>query len=277
MDLGPVRLQIASDHAHISRGQVASDQSMLLLGLDLPEGRAHMNGIAVSACDMAHLAPGAPLFARVEGPIRWAALSFRAETLRAAVGGDVPRDEDFLFHRDTGGHAALSRLMRDAAALAGEDPMRFALPGVRRALAEEALRASLAAVRGPAADDAASRAIRRRVALVRQAEEVLAAHIGHPLYSDDVEQALGVPMRTLHNAFVAVHGMSAHRYLRLRRLHLARAALRQAPGSASHVKVAALNNGFWHLGRFAQEYRDLFGESPSDTMRRGPRIQQGAQ
>jgi AraC-like DNA-binding protein len=33
------------------------------------------------------------------------------------------------------------------------------------------------------------------------------------------------------------------------------------------VKEAALDNGFWDLGRFSVEYRKLFGESPSVTLR----------
>ena len=94
----------------------------------------------------------------------------------------------------------------------------------------------------------------------------LAASIGEPLYSEDLRQALGVPMRALHNAFVAVHGLSIHRYLRL---HRARAALRAGREFNSHATIAALSRGFWHLGRFSQEYRALFGELPSGTIDQG--------
>jgi AraC family ethanolamine operon transcriptional activator len=106
------------------------------------------------------------------------------------------------------------------------------------------------------------------VQVVRLADDYMAARIGQPLYSEEVCAALGIPMRTLHDAFVAVHGMSMHRYLRIRRLNLARQALRADPGGGpTQVKAAALRFGFWHFGRFAQAYRALFGELPSETAR----------
>ncbi len=270
IDLGPIRLQVAADHAHISRGQVADGQSVLLLGIALPEGRTQVNGAAARATDIFHLGPGAPVFARVLDPIRWGALSFRREALQASIpAAALPRDGQFLLRRDGTGHAALSRFLAEAAMLAAADPTRMDVPAVRKSMAEDAMRFSLAALGHPMHRDAAHRAAQRRVALVAQAEEAIAAGLGAPLYSEDLERTLGVPMRTLHNAFIAVHGMSLHRYLRLRRLHLARAALRAGGRSISHVKIAALGNGFWHLGRFAREYRDLFGELPSATMAQG--------
>jgi hypothetical protein len=40
------------------------------------------------------------------------------------------------------------------------------------------------------------------------------------------------------------------------------------PRARRNVKSAALDHGFWHLGRFAHEYRNLFGERPSETLSR---------
>ncbi|HWT08251.1 MAG TPA: helix-turn-helix domain-containing protein [Roseomonas sp.] len=276
IDLGPVRVQLAADHAHIARGQVGADQSMLLTAIDVPDGGTQVNGVAVRTGDTIHLGAGAPIFARVLDPIRWAAVSFHADRLQAAMPEEsLPRDGDFLHRRHGAGHAALARFVEEAGRLAARDPARLALASVRRSMGEDALRLACAVVAHPVQKDAAHRAVRRRVVLVAQAEEVLSARLGAPLYSDDLQQALGVPMRTLHNAFVAVHAMSVHRYLRLRRLHLARAALRAGNGSVSHVKIAALSHGFWHLGRFAQEYRDLFGELPSQTMAQGHSVLPG--
>ena len=58
-------------------------------------------------------------------------------------------------------------------------------------------------------------------------------------------------------------------YLREIRLKRAREALLAAdPCSATSVTEIALDSGFVHLGRFSSEYRNRFGESPSQTLRR---------
>jgi AraC-like DNA-binding protein len=65
-------------------------------------------------------------------------------------------------------------------------------------------------------------------------------------------------------------GIGPKRYLLLRRMHLARRALRGAAPDAASVTDIATRFGFWQLGRFAVEYQSLFGESPSGTLRRQP-------
>ena len=101
--------------------------------------------------------------------------------------------------------------------------------------------------------------------LVRKFDEFLAANAGKTVYSADVARQLGVSVRTLHNAVVAVRGMSMHRYTRLRRLWSVRQQLVRGV-SLQSIKAVALVNGFWHMGEFTSLYRDLFGETPQRTL-----------
>ncbi|MCP3390504.1 helix-turn-helix domain-containing protein [Bradyrhizobium sp. CCGB12] len=106
--------------------------------------------------------------------------------------------------------------------------------------------------------------------LIARLDEVVEFSGSKPLYSDDLAAAIGVSVRTLQIAAQAVHGVSLHHYLRLKRLWSVRVQL-MTGGDGVTVKAAALGNGFWHLGDFAKGYRRLFGEAPSETLARGRR------
>ena len=89
---------------------------------------------------------------------------------------------------------------------------------------------------------------------------------GKLLYPTGVCATIGVPQRTLHHCFQEYAGISAKRYLTLRRMHPAQRALRARTEAKTVTEVATLY-GFWELGRFAVTYKSLFGESPSATVR----------
>jgi len=91
-----------------------------------------------------------------------------------------------------------------------------------------------------------------------------------PLFIPEICKAIRVPSRTLRLCCQEHLGMGPKRYLVLRRMHLARRALRQAAPDATSVTDVATCYGFWQLGRFAVEYQSLFGEPPSATLRRQP-------
>jgi AraC family ethanolamine operon transcriptional activator len=77
-----------------------------------------------------------------------------------------------------------------------------------------------------------------------------------------------VTPRTLARAFRVVHGITPVHYLHVLRLSEARQTLLAKGARCSSVTEVATRFGFRELGRFAGEYRDQFGESPSETLRR---------
>ena len=78
---------------------------------------------------------------------------------------------------------------------------------------------------------------------------------------------LGIPDHVLRDAFVQSTGISTAVWLRQRRLDRARRALTRATDSPKSVAQIAMENGFFHLGRFAAYYAQTFHETPLETIR----------
>jgi AraC-like DNA-binding protein len=111
-------------------------------------------------------------------------------------------------------------------------------------------------------------ASRRHNMIVLRLEEFLEANPDRPLYLTEICAALGTAERTLRVVCEEHLRMGPIRYLTLRRMHMVRRALlREAPLTTTVTRVAT-DHGFWELGRFAVAYRQLFGETPSASLRR---------
>ncbi|WP_247882166.1 helix-turn-helix domain-containing protein [Azospirillum sp. TSH100] len=85
---------------------------------------------------------------------------------------------------------------------------------------------------------------------------------------DDICRHVGVSRRKLQNCFHDAFGFSPTQFLRMMRLDGVRRDLRAAAGGPVSIGEIASRWGFWHWSRFAGEYRALFGELPSETLRR---------
>ena len=82
--------------------------------------------------------------------------------------------------------------------------------------------------------------------------------------------ALGVPIRTLDDAFRTGVGLSPKRVILGVRLNKVRQELSQ-PDETTTVTAAATRQQFFHFGHFSSRYRWLFGEPPSQTLHRARR------
>lgn len=82
----------------------------------------------------------------------------------------------------------------------------------------------------------------------------------------DICAALGVSERALRYALHEYVGLSPVAYLRARRLNRVRAVLAASDPQSITITQVAMRYGFLHLGRFAGDYKLMFGEMPSMTL-----------
>lgn len=84
-------------------------------------------------------------------------------------------------------------------------------------------------------------------------------------------QVSGISERSLQYAFQETFGMTPYQFMKHRRLHAARQALiKSSQSGVNRVSKVATDFGFYELGRFATDYRQLFGELPSKTLQKSP-------
>lgn len=84
----------------------------------------------------------------------------------------------------------------------------------------------------------------------------------------EICQHFNVSRRTLQNAFQATLNINPNYYLKAMRLNAFRKALLEK-GSHITVQDIAAHFGFWHTSQLAADYRKMFGELPSHTVKNG--------
>jgi AraC-like DNA-binding protein len=122
------------------------------------------------------------------------------------------------------------------------------------------------------ADPSAAATIRQRAAyrmeIVRRADTVMRSMIGFAYSSNQLCKRIGLSERNLELHFQDALGVGPKSWFQYLALHRARFELLRRTPNRGFVTEVALNCGFEHFGRFSQCYRDLFGESPSETLGR---------
>lgn len=102
--------------------------------------------------------------------------------------------------------------------------------------------------------------------IIERSEKLLRGAEHERLTLDDICKATRMNGRTLQKYFHAMYGVGPVAYFRRRRLNATRASLMDADPLKASVGDIAHNWGFTHLGRYALDYRKIFGESPSQTL-----------
>jgi AraC-like DNA-binding protein len=115
-----------------------------------------------------------------------------------------------------------------------------------------------------------ARGVPQRRCLMARAEDYLRANLSEPFSLTDFAAATGTNHRTLQRQFRSVYGVTPQVWFRSMKLNAIRRELQQSGGTGERISDIAMRWGFLHLGRFAEEYRRLFGERPKDTVTRSP-------
>jgi AraC-like DNA-binding protein len=237
---------------------------------DQPE--IHHGGMEVSADDIVAYGSGASVHHRTTAPCRFGSMSLTpedlAQTSHALLGRELAAPADTGLVRPTR-HllARLRRLHFAAERLAASAPDVLTDREASRSL-EEALTQTMiwCLASGDRLD--ADRRFRSHAAVMARLEDFLVANPDRPLYLSEICVAVNASERTIRACCQEHLGMGPVRYLWLRRMHLARRALSLASEGAATVTSIAMAHGFWELGRFAGDYRSLFGETPLASLRR---------
>ncbi len=120
----------------------------------------------------------------------------------------------------------------------------------------------------PATGDVASGAsgTRRARLGLEKVDRYIREHWNQPITVDQLAGIANQPIRTFHKNFKQLRGASPKSFIKRLRLEKARSMLTNAKSGES-VSSIAFRCAFANLGHFAKDYRQLFGELPSETIR----------
>jgi AraC-like DNA-binding protein len=207
------------------------------------------------------------------GPASYGTISLPSDKIAAIstamVGQDLTAPREFVHVRPAPESVArLQGLHRAACDLAVHAPAVLTQPEAASGLEQALIEAMMDCLGGggEAFEDRA--ALRQHAMIMRRFRRAVEEKPDQAVFIPELCTLIGVSERTLRVCCQEHLGMSPKRYLLLRRMHLARRGLREGISPKTTVTEIATQYGFWQFGRFAGEFKALFGESPSAILAR---------
>jgi AraC-like DNA-binding protein len=229
------------------------------------------NGAEVGYDQVGVFSPGVSCSFRLQGATKWASVSLTKEDMDAL---GVPHLGDCLDRMMTSGmvfppvptELLRLRTLQVYARHLAEDPLGWSANPESVHLEHAFIQALLETIHS-SAQPFDTRARQHQQIVIRRFHAVLEAAADQSLDIPAVSRAIGVSSRTLRAACQMQLGLSPTQYLTLRRMHAVRRTLLQADPAIARVTAIATAHGFWELGRFAHKYHQIFGETPSKTLK----------
>ena len=88
------------------------------------------------------------------------------------------------------------------------------------------------------------------------------------LSSEHLAEQASISLRSFYALFERQLGVTPKQYIRQRKLERIHTCLSDPNCMVRNLTELALDYGFLHLGRFSENYRQQYGELPSDTLKR---------
>jgi len=147
------------------------------------------------------------------------------------------------------------------------DPALINTTGMQEEIECELPRRLLNALCSAEPNEHSSRPLKKQHAL-RKAVDYIKTNTNSPITLNTLCQETQVSARTLQHAFLEHFGLSPKAYLRVQRLNDSHKELFASNPLDVRIADVADRYGFWHMGQFASDYKRLFGELPSETLRK---------
>ena len=275
------RLSITYGHegsGTLFRGTARPDGCVLCVDTTEPPARS-FNGTHVRPQSLVVVGPGAEACCATRGRSDWFTVFFPSDLLSAC--GERYRIDADTFTSSLRVLAPppdrILRLRCVVERIESDDrdrPWVFDDPDFVAVAESELLSAALECL-APTRDSGCSfgqpRPARRCTSHARLVQAALARLDSEPandqLHVASIAEAADASERTLRSAFSDFCGVSPARYVKLRQLHQVRRALMNASRVKRTVTEIESHFGISEFGRFANEYRAVFGECPSETLK----------
>ncbi len=250
--------------ARVAYVALLPDQVFMSFAAD-PKSPLVWRGIALEPDEIMLHGSGEHLHQRTCGPSRWGLISLSPAALaaycQAETGGDFLLPQPGRIVRPPSrDRKLLLRIQREAARLAETRPAIVGHPEVVRAMELELAGLIVRCLtEGKARAEPAS--ARLGADIMQRFESELAKRQKPNPTALELAAAVGVSAQTLHKYCIAFLGVSPRRYLQLRKLACARAAIRRADPRTAGIGEIARIAGFTDPDRFADLYKAAYGET----------------
>jgi len=268
------RLHLASAEEELSRiAYIVVPEGTVVIGWPTGETPPLWGGFEIGAGDMLTLGPGQQVHVTSEGPCRWSFIRIPDQVLlrygRVLCGAGFKAPPALAVWRIPPAAARrLAQLHRAAIRVVEAKSGALADVAAAHGLEQQLVDALIECLCDGAPRQENPAALRHR-AILAGFEDLL--QIEKFARMGEICAALSVSDRLLRDCCRQHLRIGPSRYLNLRRMQQVHRALRSQNPETARVSEIAERYGVRDLGRFASDYRALYGELPSTTLRRSSR------